>query len=259
MTEKISLSVVVAAKNSAGCIADCLKSVDWAGEIIVFDDLSSDNTAEIAKQFTDKIVRRSPDITGKSSIVTYDAAAFDWILSLDPDERVTPELRDEIIALLKSGPTCNGYMIPRKIFMGSVWVRYGGLYPSLRLKLFKKNTVNSGEPTEIEAQAHMKNVWGTLQNDILCFAYRDFTEAITKLDRETDLEAKRWFHEKKRISILGALIKTLINFWSAYFLKRGRKDGVIGLFLSVNAGMYYFLSFAKYWELKKEKTGKDKV
>ncbi len=258
MSEKIPLSVVVITKNESNRIADCLKSVDWAKEIIVLDDFSKDNTVEIARRFTDRVYQRTMDIEGRHRNYAYSLATFEWVLSLDADERVTPELRDEIIALFRDGPSCNGYTIPRKNFMGDIWVRYGGMYPSAQLRLFRKGEFRYDEQAEVHPQAYMKDPRGALKNDILHYTYRDFTDAIAKLDRQTDLEAKKWFRERRRVGVLGTLRKMVDRFCRVYFSKQGHKDGVIGLFLAVNSGMYQFLSFAKYWEMKKQAASKGK-
>ncbi len=253
MSEKIKLSVVIITKNEESRIRECLKSVVWADEIIVLDDHSTDRTVEIAKEFTEKVFIRRMDIEGKHRNYAYDLAANRWILSLDADERVTSELRDEIDGLLKNNPSCNGYTIPRKNFMGKTWVRYGGMYPSAQLRLFQKGKFKYDEEAEVHPQAYMSDPRGALKNDILHYTYRDFTDAIAKLDRQTDLEAKKWYREKRKVGVFGTLRKMVDRFCRAYFKKEGRKDGVIGFFLAVNSAMYQFLSFVKYWELKNSK------
>ncbi|MGH7198655.1 MAG: glycosyltransferase family 2 protein [Candidatus Omnitrophota bacterium] len=251
MSPKVPLSVVVITKNEAGRIRECLESVRWADEIIVLDDRSTDDTARIAREFTDKVYERAMDSEGKHRNYAYGLAKNEWILSLDADERTTPELREEITALLRNHPSCNGYTIPRKNFMGKTWVRYGGMYPSAQLRLFRKGLFRYDEQAEVHPQAYMPDPRGTLKSDILHYTYRDFTDAIAKLDRQTDLEARKWFREKRKVGILGTLRKMVDRFWRAYYSKKGHKDGVIGLFLAVNSGMYQFLSFAKTWELQK--------
>ena len=254
--DKVPVSVVLIAKNEEKRIEDCLRSVDWADEIIVVDDHSTDATVEIAKKFTDKVFSRAMDIEGKHRNYAYGLARNDWVLSLDADERVTPELRDEITELLKKGADCNGYAIPRKNFMANTWVRYGGMYPSAQLRLFKRDQFKYDELAEVHPQAYMPDPRGNLKSDILHYTYRDFTDAIAKLDRQTDLEAKKWFREKRKVGVLSITRKTVDRFWRSYFSKKGYKDGVIGLFLAVNSGMYQFLSFAKYWEMKKNELEK---
>jgi len=168
---------------------------------------------------------------------------------------LTVELRDEITALLAKGPDCNGYAIPRKNHVGNVWVRHGGMYPSAQLRLFCKGEFKYDELAEVHPQAYMKDPRGTLKGDILHYTYRDFTDMVAKLDRQTDLEARKWFREKRKVGMFSTARKMADRFWRQYVKKEGRKDGVIGLFLAVNGGMYQFLSFAKYWEMKRAAAG----
>jgi len=249
---RVPVSVVVITKNEAGRLRDCLRSVtDWADEIVVLDDESTDGTAGIAREFTGAVHVRAMDIEGKHRNFAYALARNEWILSLDADERVTPELALEIAGLLAGTPDCNGYTIPRRNFLGGVWVRHGGMYPSAQLRLFRKDKFRYDELAEVHPQAYMPDPRGALKNDILHYTYRDFTDAIAKLDRQTDLEARKWFREKRKIGAFSTVRKTVDRFCRAYFMKEGYKDGVPGLFLAVNSGMYQFLSFAKYWELKR--------
>lgn len=245
------LSVVVITKNEASRIRECLESVRWADEILVLDDNSTDDTVKIAREFTERVTTRTMDFEGKHRNYIYGLASHPWILSLDADERVTPELQVEIKELLKSEPACNGYTIPRRNFMGKTWVRYGGMYPSAQLRLFRKDKFRYDEQAEVHPQAYMQDPRGALKNDILHYTYRDFTDAIGKLDRQTDLEARKWFREKRKVGVFSTLRKMIDRFWRAYIKKQGYKDGIIGLFLAVNSGMYQFLSFAKYWEMKR--------
>ncbi|MBI4432045.1 MAG: glycosyltransferase family 2 protein [Candidatus Omnitrophica bacterium] len=251
MSSKVSLSVVVITKNEADRIRECLESVRWADEIVLVDDFSTDETVKIAKEFTPRVYERRMDIEGRHRNAAYALASHEWVLSLDADERVTPELAQEITELLKRGPDCNGYAIGRRNFVGNFWARHGGMYPSAQLRLFKKSEFRYDERAEVHPQAYMKDPRGNLKNDVLHYTYRNFTDAVAKLDRQTDLEAKKWFREKRKVGIFSTLRKMVDRFWRAYVSKKGYKDGVVGLFLAVNAGMYQFLSFAKYWELKK--------
>ncbi len=258
---KTPLSVVIITKNEATRLEDCLKSVAWASDIIVLDDFSTDETVDIAQRYATKVERRRMDIEGKHRNYAYSLASNEWVLSLDADERVTPELQNEITDLLsaeggsasggKTKELCNGYTIPRKNFMASTWVRYGGMYPSAQLRLFRKDKFKYDEHAEVHPQAYMPDPRGALKSDIIHYTYRNFTDAIAKLDRQTDLEARKWFREKRKIGVFTTVRKTIDRFWRAYFSKQGYRDGVIGLFLAVNSGMYQFLSFAKYWEMKK--------
>ena len=136
----LKLSVVVLTKNEERNIEDCLKSVDgWADEIVLVDDLSSDNTVKIAGNYTSKILSQKMEVEGKQRNFAYSQAKNQWVLSLDADERVTNELKKEIEEALSKETPCNGFTIPRRNFIGNYWVRYSGWYPSPQLKLFRKD------------------------------------------------------------------------------------------------------------------------
>ena len=136
--EKIPVSVVVITKNEADNIADCLKSVSWADELIVLDDNSSDDTVKIARQFTDKVFSRKMDIEGRHRNYAYSLAKNAWVLSLDADERASAALGGEIRSLLAARPKDKAYTIPINSFIGSRWIRHAGWYPAAKVRLFDK-------------------------------------------------------------------------------------------------------------------------
>jgi len=249
--KEVPLSVVIITKNEASRIEDCLKSVAWAAEIIVVDDFSTDETVTLAKQFAAKVIVRKMDTEGRHRNFAYERATQPWILSLDADERIPVELAEEIRTLLAGSPDCNGYAIPRKNFLGSRWVRYGGMYPSAQLRLFKRGEFKYEDEAEVHPRAFMKDPRGNLKNPLLHYTYRHFTDAVAKLNRQTDLEAKKWFRENRKGGVIAMTRKAIDRFWRAYFKKEGKKDGVPGLFLAVLSGMYQFLSYVKYWEMKR--------
>ena len=249
---KLPISVVVITKNEASRIVECLESVVWAAEIVVVDDGSTDETVMLAKKFTTHVYERAMDIEGRHRNWAYQRASQPWVLSLDADERVTPELYREMTELFKNDPPCNGYTIPRKNFIGRYWIQHGGMYPSAQLKLFRRDKFRYDEEAEVHPQAFMPDPRGSLKEPMLHYTYRDFTDTIAKLDRQTDLEARKWFREKRKVGVLGTIRKMIDRFWRAYYSKKGHRDGVVGLFLAVNSGMYQFLSFAKYWEMKRD-------
>ena len=126
MPAKIPLSVVILAKNEAARIAECIRSVPWADEVLVVDDESTDETVRLAESLGARVVRRKMDIEGRHRNWAHAQAAHDWVLSLDADERVTPELAQEIQARLADGAAYDTYAIPRRNYLGDRWIRYGG-------------------------------------------------------------------------------------------------------------------------------------
>src|SRR3989475_12226445 len=124
-----TIAAVVITKNEERNIRECLTSVRWADEIVVVDAESSDCTAELAKAYTPKVfVRAWPGYGPQKNFASAQATA-DWILIVDADERVSPELRDEIEAVLKEGPGVSAYRVPRRNYYYGRWIRGAGQYP----------------------------------------------------------------------------------------------------------------------------------
>ena len=250
----VPLSVVVITKNEESRLKECLDSVVWAGEIVVVDDESTDRTLEIARRYTDRILQRKMDIEGRHRNFAYAQARYAWVFSLDADERVTPELRDEITALLRGEPPCAGYTVPRRNFIGSRWVRHGGWYPSPQLKLFRKDRFRY-EESEVHPRVFMDGDCGQLTGDLIHYSYRNIEDFVAKLNRQTTLEARKWIRDGRKMSVGRALWRTVDRFCRTWWTGQGHRDGDLGFAVAVFAGFYQFLSFAKYWHAKSLATG----
>jgi len=250
LEHKAPLSVMIMAKNEETRLGPCLESVAWADEIIVLDDESTDATCKIADDFGARVIKRKMDVEGRHRNFGYAQAKNDWVFSLDADERVTPQLRDEIIGLFRKGPTTTGYNIPRRNYIGDYWVRYGGWYPSAQMKLFRKDKFK-WEEVEVHPRAFLTGgVAGYLKNDIIHYSYRDFSDFLNKLNKQTSWEAKKWFDDKRPMGLGRALWRTVDRFCRSYYSKKSKKDGFIGFMVAFFAGLYQIMSYAKYWELK---------
>jgi len=253
--DKINLTVVTLTKNSEAIIEDCLKSVSgWAGEIVVVDDMSSDRTLDIVRKYTDRVYTKKWEREGAHRNFAYSLAKFDYILSLDSDERVTPELRDEIINIFKEGPKFAGYNIPHRNFIGDYWIKYGGWYPNAKLKMYARKEFHYEEEAEYHPRAFLNGPSFTLKSDIIHYAYKDFRNLFSKLNHQTDFEAKKWFRDKRKMSFRFCMFKAVTRFIKWYFIKKGRKDGYIGFMMALAASAYQLMTYAKYWEMKNKKT-----
>jgi glycosyltransferase involved in cell wall biosynthesis len=138
-SRKNSVSILIPTKNEERNIAECIKSVLWSGEIFVYDSISSDRTVEIAKNLGTHVVQRSFNNFSdhKNWAIENLPFKFDWILILDADERITPDLQGEICSAINDSNYI-GYYIPRKnLFMGK-WIRHGGWFPDYQLRLFRR-------------------------------------------------------------------------------------------------------------------------
>ena len=248
MKDKFPLSVVVLTKNEEDRIGRCLDSAVWADEIIVVDDESTDKTREIAARYTDKIFTRKMDIEGRHRNWAYAKAKNNWVFSLDADEVITPELRDEIGEALKNECGENGFTVPRRNYIGDYWVRYGGWYPSPQLKMFRKDKFRY-EEVAVHPRAFMDDPCGHLKSDLIHYSYRSIEDFLAKLNRQTTWEAQKWFNAGKPMTKGRFLWRTYDRFMRAYFGRRGYKDGFIGFVIAFNAGLYQYVSYLKYREM----------
>ncbi|MBI3318193.1 MAG: glycosyltransferase, partial [Candidatus Omnitrophica bacterium] len=249
MQRALDLSVVVITKNEAGRLAECLDSARWAGEIVVVDDESTDETLSVAGRYTDRLIRRKMDVEGRHRNFAYAQARHEWVFSLDADERFTPELQSEIIGLLQGNPPCDGYTVPRKNHLGRHWIRHGGWYPSRQLKLFRKEKFRY-EESEVHPRAFMNSPCGELSGDLIHHSYRDLGDFLAKMNRQSTLEAQKWIRDARPMGLGKALFRSIDRFVRTLLFKKGYKDGFVGYLVAVYAGLYQLLSFAKYWHRK---------
>lgn len=252
--DKVPVSVAIIAKNEEGRIEECLRSVAWAGEIVVLDDMSTDKTVDVARQFTDKIFQRPMDIEGRQRNFAYEKATCEWILSLDADERVSPELAEEIAQVVQQDNgkyTC--YAIPIKTFIGREWVQGAGYYPAAKARLFRKGKFRY-EEAKVHPRVIYEGTCGQLKGDILHYSCQNLEQWIVKFNRETTLEADKWITDGRKVTLFSSLRKTVDRFLKNYFLKKGWRYGFMGFLMSVFHGLYQLFSYAKYREMKNLQT-----
>ena len=251
METKVPLSVVVLTKNEASRLRDCLDSVRWADELLVVDDESQDDTSSLAESLGARVLHRKMDIEGRHRNWAHDQARHEWVLSLDADERVTPQLAQEIQTLLGGTPEHQTYAIPRRNYIGSRWIQHGGWYPSAQVKLFKRS-VFRWEETTVHPRAFANCSCGTLKGDLLHYSYRNLTDFVEKMNRQTTLEAQKWIQDGRSMPFGTALWRAVDRFFRAYVGKRGYRDGFWGFVVAVMGGMYQVLSYAKVWEQRRD-------
>jgi glycosyltransferase involved in cell wall biosynthesis len=252
--ERVPLSVVVLTKNESARLRDCLASVAWAAERLVVDDESTDETVAVAAALGARVVRRAMDVEGRHRNWAHAQAAHEWVLSLDADERVTPELAEEIAALFRRGPPpYDIYAIPRRNYIGTHWVRYGGWYPSAQVKLFKRS-VFRWEEAAVHPRAIAERPSGELRGDLVHLSYRDRADFLAKQERHTTLEAQKWIADGRRVTRAKALWRTVDRFLRAYLFKQGFLEGGIGFFVARMAANYQWVSYRKYRRALQERT-----
>jgi glycosyltransferase involved in cell wall biosynthesis len=243
------LSVTVITKNEAGDVGDALRSVAWADERIVVDSRSTDDTVAIARQHTDRVFVR--DWPGYIAQKNYAAsiASHDWILSLDADERVTPELAAEIQSLVAGTPPHPGYRIPRVTWHLGRWIRTTDWYPDFQLRLYNRRLAEwTGR--YVHESVTVRGSVGRLKGELQHFAYRDIADHLETIDRYTTYAARQMREQGRRAGFLQIAGHPPLAFLRNYVAHGGFRDGVPGLVISALNSYYVFLKFVKLRELE---------
>ena len=248
----IPLSVVILTKNEENNIRACIDSVKgWTDEIIVVDDFSSDNTVKIAEVLADKILLKKMEIEGTHRNWAYAQARNSWVLSLDADEKVTPELQKEITEILsKTKHVC--FSIPLRNFIGDYWVRFGGWYPAGKVRLFRKEKFKY-EDVVVHPRVTIEGTCGHLVGDIIHKGYPDFEHFLASLNRQTTLEAKKWITTNRKMGAGRITWRAIDRFFRRFIGKKGFKDGFIGFMVAFFDTLYQIMSYAKYRQMLLEK------
>jgi glycosyltransferase involved in cell wall biosynthesis len=247
------ISATVIAYNEEHNIADALQSLSWANEIIVVDSGSTDGTLEICRRYTDKIFHRKWTGYVDQKSFAVENAAYDWIFSLDADERVSPELRGEILDLVARGFSKAGYKIPRVAFFLGRWIRHGDWYPDSQLRLFdrRKGKWTGGQ---VHESVTIPGTPGFLKGDIHHYTYRNLSDYLRRLELYSNLAALDYQQKGRRATSLTLFFNPIAAFAKAFLLKRGFLDGTPGFAVAAMGAVSVFFKYAKLYELQQKRS-----
>lgn len=235
-----SLSVILITKNEAENIHACLESVAWADEIVVVDSGSTDDTVAIAKALGAQVhVHDWPGFgVQKNRALGY--STKDWVLSLDADERVTPELRAEIEAILKTEQTTDSYLVPRLSNYCGRFMYHSGWYPDLLPRLFKRGTARFSDDL-VHERLIVEGSSVKLKGLLLHYAFDGMEEVLHKVNQYSTAGAAMMHKRGRQASLTGAVVRGLWSFFRTYILRGGILDGREGFMLAVSnaEGTYY--------------------
>jgi len=247
------LSVTVITKNEATDINAALESVAWADEIVVVDSGSSDETVAIARRHTSRVVNREwPGYIAQKNYAA-SIASHDWILSLDADERVTPELAREIRDTIGGGSPKAAYRVPRVTWHLGRWIRSTDWYPDYQTRLYDRRLAEWTGRYVHEAVT-VRGATGQLRGELQHFAYRDIADHLETMDRYTSYAAQQMFEDGRRAGLLQLAGHPPLAFLRNYLAHGGIRDGAAGFVVSAMNAYYVFLKFAKLWELQQAKS-----
>lgn len=233
----MKISVVIAAKNEEKNLRDCLKSVAFADEVVLVDDESDDATVKIASQYGARIFHRQLDGFASQKNFGIDKTTRDWVLVLDADERISPELAAEITDL-KPSDHIVAYSMPFKNYLGSKWLRHGGLYPDKHNRLFNKTKAHYSQ-REIHEQLRINGQTAQLNGSIIHLTYKNYRDYLRKVKKYASLEAN-WVKRKPGRSLI---IKT---FFVRLIKEKGYLDGLAGLISAALLAYYQYIVRKKF-------------
>ena len=243
------LSAVLITRNAAAVLAPCLESLAFADEIVVVDSGSSDGTAEIAKRFGARLVQKEWLGFGRQKQYAVDQARHDWVLCLDADETVSPQLAASIQAAL-AAPVSPVYRMPRRNRFLGRWLSHGEGYPDWSPRLF--NRMNARWSDDLVHEKVLYAVTpGTLQGDLMHDSSDDLTAYLDRQNRYTTLAARQAYELGRSAGFFHLLLSPVVRFFKFYVFRLGFLDGMPGL-VHISIGcMNSYLKYAKLIELRK--------
>ncbi len=247
------LSVTIIALNEEKDLPRCLESVQFADEIILVDSGSTDRTVEVAKKFGAKVIQEPWHGYGAQKNFAMDKAKNDWVLNIDADEAVTPELREEILREIKSEQAAASYAVARKTFYLGKWIRFGGWYPNYVTRLARKSKARWTEPHVHEELKAGEGEVRKFQNPLLHYTFSDISDQIRTNMRYAMQGAQDLERKAVKPSLFKLIFKPIWKFIETYLIKRGCFDGLAGFIISVNAAHSVFMKYSFLMERSKDK------
>ncbi|HWO43596.1 MAG TPA: glycosyltransferase [Candidatus Eisenbacteria bacterium] len=248
--DRPQISAMIVCFNEEEMIEPCLESVRWCDKIVVVDAFSNDRTVEICRRYTDRVIQRQWKGYRDQKVFAHAQTTKEWVLVVDSDERVSPELREEIErALARDRGRYAGYAMPRLVFYLGRWWWRGGWYPDYRLRLFRRERASwAGE--EPHDKVVVDGEVRRLRAPIYHFSYRNMDDHMQRINRFTTIAAQQLYDKGAPWRWIDALGRPAVRFFRSYVLERGFLEGFAGFYVAVTAAMYVFLKYAKLWELK---------
>jgi len=246
------LSVIILTKNEEKTIADCIASVQWADEVMVFDAFSQDRTVEIAQGAGATVFQHHFQNFAQQRNAALDTVDSDWVFFADADERATPELAVELRRAIQD-ESRSGWWVPRHNYIFGRVIRHAGWYPDYQLRLLRPGKARYDPRRGVHELVILDGEEGYLENPLIHYNYDTLAQFIERQNRYTDYEARILFDQGVRPKPHNFVLQPLREFRRRYVLLEGYKDGFHGLLLSLLMAYYtlvMYLRLRRLWQSK---------
>ncbi len=247
------LTAIIPTGNEIHNIEAVIASVDFADEILVVDSLSTDGTFEKAQELATKVIRREYQYSASQKNWAIPQAKHEWILLVDADERVTPELKAEILKILRQpDPKIVAYWIGRiNNFMGER-VNYSGWRNDKVIRLFKRDFCKY-EDKYVHAEIIANGNIGSLKHKFLHYSYTTFDKYVEKMNRYATWQAKDYDQKTGSLTPYHFVLKPFWGFFKHYIIQSGFREGVVGFTIGYMQGYVVFMRYVKLWLLRRDR------
>jgi glycosyltransferase involved in cell wall biosynthesis len=252
----VKLSVLIPSFNSEKTVRPTLESVKWADEILICDSFSTDRTLDIARDYGARIIQHEYINSASQKNWAIPQCRNEWVLIVDTDEVLEPGMKEEIQRLLSDNGNTEGFWIPRKNFIYGKWMRCGGIYPDLQLRLFRRDK-GRYEAREVHAHLTVPGKQAVLTHHFLHEGFKDLGTWLVKSERYVRYEIDELENRQKRFGWTHVTFFPLVVFLKTYFLKAAILEGYRGFLLAILDSFYYFLIYARLYERQILKNEKD--
>ncbi len=247
-----SLCACVIARDEEDRIRRCLESVAWVDEcVVVVDARSRDGTERIARELGARVVRRRYDGNLEQKNAALELVEAAWVLALDADEALSPELARRIRAALdRDGEGCDGFELNRVTWHLGRWIRHGDFYPDWQLRLFRAGC-GRWAGTNPHGRVRVEGPVRRLSGDLEHRSYADLADQVGRIREFSRIEAEALHAAGRTTRLSDLVLRPPARFLRAYLLKRGYRDGVAGLVIAVASAFHVFLKYAMLWERRR--------
>lgn len=250
----LRLSVCVIACNEERNLARCLDSVSFADEIVVVvDDRSRDATEAIARERGARVLRHAYEGNVEQKNVALDLATGDWVLALDADEALLPELARAVRGVLAAPPAgVAGFEVNRVTHHLGRWIRHGEFFPDWQLRLFRREA-GRWEGVNPHGRVRVRGGVARLPGELAHWSYRDLADQVERIQDFSSIQARAYLAEGRPVRLRDMVLRPPARFLRAYLLKQGFRDGVPGFVIATATAFHVFLKYAKQWELARSR------